>query len=79
MCEKTINMVKGVIGPKCSLRIYNLSEPTEQITELARKYEIRTVPTIVGNGRKMFEGIPDKEELIKCSLEHGCKGRLLGD
>lgn len=75
LCESTKRMVKKIIGPKCSLRIYNLAEKKGQPE--AKKYKIRTVPTIVGNGQKMFEGVPEYEELVKCSLEHGCQSRLL--
>lgn len=75
LCKETICMVKKVIGHKCILRIYNLAE--KQGIKEARKYQVRTVPTIVGNRRKMFEGVPDYSKLVKCSIEHGCKGRLL--
>lgn len=75
LCEATVRMVKRVMGPECTLRIYDLAKGDG--TEEARKYGVRTVPTIVGNGRRMFEGVPEFDKLIACSLEHGCKGRLL--
>lgn len=75
LCTKTEDMIRKVIGPKCSLRIYNLAEG-EGVKE-AEKYGIRAIPTIIGNGRKMFEGVPKLNELVQCSLEHGCKGHLL--
>lgn len=75
LCRETVDIVNRVIGPKCSLRVYDLTKG--QGAEEAKKYGIRTVPTIVGNGRRMFEGVPEFDELVKCSLEHGCKGRLL--
>lgn len=75
LCDTTKKMVKGVMGPKCSLEIYDLADARGQSE--AKKYSIRTVPTIVGKGKKMFEGVPAEEELVKCSLEHGCQGQLL--
>jgi len=75
LCKETVNLVKGVLGPKCTLRIYNLAKGEGK--QKAEKYGIRTIPTIVGNGNRMFEGIPKYEELVKCNLEHGCKGHLL--
>jgi len=75
LCENTVEMVKRIIGLQCTLRIYDLAKG-EGIEE-ARKYGVRAVPTIVGNGHRMFEGTPEFAELIACSLEHGCKGRLL--
>ncbi len=77
LCTKTEDMIKKVMGPKCSLKIYNLARG--QGTKEAEKYKVRTIPTIVGNGRKMFEGVPEFSELVQCSLEHGCKGHLLGN
>jgi len=61
LCENAVQMVKKVIGPQCSLRIYDLTKG-EGIEE-AKKYGVRAVPTIVGNGRKMFEGVPEFAEL----------------
>lgn len=75
LCQKTEEMVRSVKGSECSLRIYNLAKG--QGKKEAKKHGIRTVPTIVGNGRKMFECVPDYKELVQCSLEHGCKGHLL--
>jgi len=75
LCNETEKMIKKVMGPKCTLKIYNLARGEGRTK--AKKYEIRAVPTVVGNGRKMFEGVPEFEELVKCSLEHGCRGRLL--
>lgn len=75
LCKTTEEMIRKVMGPKCTLRIYNLAKGEGK--KEAEKYKIRTVPTIVGNGQKMFEGIPAYDELVKCSLEHGCKGKFL--
>lgn len=75
LCEDTVRMVKRVMGPECTLRIYDLTKG--EGLEESRKYGVRAVPTIVGNGRRMFEGIPEFDELIRCSIQHGCKGRLL--
>ncbi|MBI2076369.1 MAG: thioredoxin family protein [Candidatus Aenigmarchaeota archaeon] len=75
LCAKTKEMVKKVKGPKCSLKVYNLAKG--EGAEEVEKYGITAVPTIVGNGRKMFEGVPEFKELVQCSLEHGCKGRSL--
>lgn len=77
LCETTLKMVNEVKGPKCSLREYDLSKKDGVALEKAKKYGILAVPTIVGNGMKIFEGVPNKKELIVCSLKHGCKGRLL--
>jgi uncharacterized ferredoxin-like protein len=75
LCKETENMVREVMGPKCTLKVYDLSKGFG--IEKAERYSIRAVPTIIGNGRKMFEGIPEHESLMKCSIEHGCKGQLL--
>jgi hypothetical protein len=75
LCKETIEMVKKVIGPKCSLKTYNLVEG--QGMKKAKEYSVKAVPTIVGNRQKMFEGKPEHSELLKCSREHGCKGKLL--
>lgn len=75
LCETTAEMVEHIKGPQCTLRVYDLSK--EQGTKEAEKYGVRAVPTIVGNGRVMFEGVPPKEELKRCSLEHGCRGQHL--
>ncbi len=75
LCGNTEKMIRKVMGPKCRLRIYSLAE--EQNKKKAEKYNIKAVPTIIGNGRKMFEGMPEYDELVKCSIEHGCKGHLL--
>lgn len=75
LCNTTEEMVRKVMGPKCTLKIYNLAKG-EGKKEI-KKYGIRAVPTIVGNGQKMFEGVPKLDELVQCSLEHGCKGHLL--
>ncbi|MBI2530071.1 MAG: thioredoxin family protein [Candidatus Diapherotrites archaeon] len=75
LCSNTEKMIRRVMGPKCRLRTYNLAEGKNR--RKAEKYGIRALPTIVGNGRKMFEGIPEYAELAKCSLEHGCKGKFL--
>lgn len=75
LCTKTEDMVRKVMGAKCSLRIYDLAK--SQGMKEAKKYNVRTIPTIVGNGRKMFEGVPKFGELVQCSIEHGCKGHLL--
>ncbi len=77
LCIKTEGMIREVMGTKCSLKVYNLAKGHGM--KEAEKYGIRTIPTIVGNGRKMFEGVPKYEELLQCSLEHGCKGHLLGN
>lgn len=75
LCGNTEKMIKKVMGPKCILRTYRLAEGKNR--QKAEKYGIRAVPTIIGSGRKMFEGMPEYDELVKCSLEHGCKGQLL--
>lgn len=75
LCNTTEEMIREVMGHKCTLKIYNLAKGEGK--QEAEKYEVRTIPTIVGNGQKMFEGVPEYGELMKCSLEHGCKGRLL--
>ncbi len=75
LCEETVSMVKSVMGPMCSLRIYNLVK--NEGREMAENYGVTAVPTIIGNGQKMFEGKPKHSELLQCSMEHGCKGRLL--
>ncbi len=75
LCNDTEEMIRKVMEPKCKLTIYNLAEKWNR--RKAEKYDIKAVPTIIGNGRKMFEGIPKYNELVKCSLEHGCKGHLL--
>lgn len=75
LCNTTEEMIREVMGPKCTLKIYNLAK--REGKQEVEKYKVRTVPTIVGNGQKMFEGVPERDELTKCSLEHGCKGRLL--
>ncbi len=75
LCNTTEKMIMGVMGPKCTLRMYNLAKGEGK--REAEKYKVRTIPTIIGNGQKMFEGVPGYDELVKCSLEHGCKGRLL--
>jgi hypothetical protein len=77
LCYETEQQLRRVMGPKCTLRVYDLARG--EGVEEAKKYSIRAVPTIVGNGKKMFEGVPAFEELLACSLEHGCKGRLLID
>lgn len=75
LCDRTEEMIKEVMGPKCTLKLYNLAKG--EGLKAARKYNIITVPTVVGNGTKMFEGVPDHAELVQCSLEHGCRGHLL--
>lgn len=75
LCNTTEEMIRRVMGPECTLRIYNLAK--EEGKQESEKYGVRAVPTIVGNEQKMFEGVPELEELVKCSLEHGCRGRLL--
>ena len=39
--------------------------------------EFDTFDRFLPIGLRMFEGVPEYGELVKCSLEHGCKGRLL--
>ncbi len=75
LCNSTEKMIREVMGPKCTLRIYHLAKGEGK--REAEKYKVRTIPTIVGNEQKMFEGVPEYDELVKCSIEHGCKGRLL--
>lgn len=76
-CITAEKMIRKVMGPKCTLKVYNLAKGEGK--EEVKKYKIIAVPTIVGNGQKMFEGVPEYSELVKCSLEHGCKGHLLKD
>ena len=75
LCQKTEQMIREVMGPKCSLRVYNMAHGEGK--EESLKYQVRAVPTIVANGQKMFEGVPPFNELVECSREHGCRGRLL--
>lgn len=75
LCKTTEEMIRKVMGPECTLKVYNLAKRDGE--REAGKYGIRTIPTIVGNERKMFEGVPELDELVKCSLEHGCRGHLL--
>lgn len=52
ICEKTVKLVRSLIGPSCELQVYDLREgcATNECREKATSYGITAVPAIAVNG-----------------------------
>ena len=52
VCDDTVNLVKSLIYPSCTLQIYDLREgcATNECRDKARRYGITAVPAIAVNG-----------------------------
>lgn len=69
LCEETLKIVKEAKCDKCTLVERNISEDCGcGCIEKAKEYGIRTVPSIVIDGKIAIEGKPTVEE-VKTALD----------
>ncbi len=59
LCRKALDMVEAGKCASCVMIERNLAQAPEAHSEAARRYGIRSVPTIVVDGRIKVEGTPD--------------------
>ena len=52
ICDETVNLVKSLICPSCTLQIYDLRQgcATNECREKATRYGVTAVPAIAVNG-----------------------------
>ncbi|MBE0521717.1 MAG: thioredoxin family protein [Candidatus Methanoperedenaceae archaeon] len=67
LCRETMEIVEKAKCGECTLTEYNLAEKCESeiCLDRAKKYGIKTTPTIVVDGRIAIEGKPTVEEVKK--------------
>ncbi|MHA1188452.1 MAG: thioredoxin family protein [Candidatus Heimdallarchaeota archaeon] len=61
-CQTALKLLKEAICEKCQIIEYNLNKSADAVI-LAKKYNIKSVPSIVVDGELRFEGIPSPEEI----------------
>ncbi len=62
LCHEAIEIVKKAMCPECILKVYNvLVNP--RYMEKMRRYHVKALPTIIIDGKRRFEGVPELEEI----------------
>jgi len=61
---KSVDIMKN---PECSQVVYDVNRTDEETTSKMEKYEIKSVPTIIVDGKYKVEGVPDFP--MRCSDE----------
>ncbi len=64
LCQTALKQLKEAICEKCQVIEYNLNQSADAGV-LAKKYNIKVVPSIVVDGEIKFEGTPSIEEIKK--------------
>jgi len=64
LCRETIQIVEKARCSECTLKEYNILEKKEYL-EKARKYRVKSVPSIVVDGKLAIEGKPTVQKVKK--------------
>ncbi|MEM4641950.1 MAG: thioredoxin family protein [Candidatus Caldarchaeum sp.] len=58
LCRKTRAMIELGKCAGCSFTVHDLSKNFNAVEELVKKYQIRSVPTLIIDGKIKIEGVP---------------------